>query len=117
MVEDDNPGDEFTVTTVVLTMPASEYEIIAVPGAIPVTKPEVAEIVATEVLLLAQTPPVDGQDITVVEPTQMPVFPFMKFANVASTAFSTVRRLVVAPFSATYAITLMFFALYVVGML
>ena len=49
-------GLAFTVTNIVDAIPATVYDMVAVPGAIPVTTPEVA-IVATNVLLLLHVPP------------------------------------------------------------
>ena len=49
-------GVVLTVTVVVTTQP-SEYVMVAVPGATPVTNPETGLTTATKVLPLVQTPP------------------------------------------------------------
>jgi hypothetical protein len=58
-----------TVTIAVLTHPPSEYEMVAVPVATPVTIPEEMPTVAFPVLLLDQTPPDGVDDNAVVDPT------------------------------------------------
>jgi hypothetical protein len=74
-------GEDVTVKVLVAMQPVlSVYVIIAVPGVRPVTKPNKVITGATAPLLLLQVPP-PGDDIVVVEPTQITDGPTIGVGN------------------------------------
>jgi hypothetical protein len=71
-------GVWFTVTTELAGVPHPlEYEMVAVPGAMPVTIPVVPPTVATEVLLLVHAPTPPGLDHVVVAPVHTVIVPVL----------------------------------------
>lgn len=70
------PGEKLTVMTAVDEQPDDATNVtVVVPGVTPESKPVVAIIVATEVLLLVQVPVKPGADSEMDEPTQTAVGP------------------------------------------
>lgn len=72
---DDSPamgdGNGSTVTTFVEEHPdVAVYDMVVVPAETPLTTPVEEPIVATDVVLLVQWPPVVASAIVIVEPTQ-----------------------------------------------
>ena len=64
------PGMPVTVISTVLYEPDTEYVMVAVPAAAPVTTPLDEPMVATPVLPLVQVPPADGSVSVTVAPWQ-----------------------------------------------